>query len=485
MIPRIRLSFNDNVFAYRRTYLAALLVACFILTVQSSHASAQVDRAKTANTTCQPVQLNFDPAIDVHALKAFKLAVAHLLKQGRFDELDCTADQLRSSKARFAGGMWQMQAFYRGLEDPWVGHATEIDWQNHIERLKRWVKVKPQSITARIALAEAYGSYAWDARGTGTSDTVSETGWDLLQERLEKAKKTLDEAATLDAKCPEWYVAMETVARGQNWDLPQATRLIEKAIRFEPEYYSSYGMHATFLLPKWYGEEGDTAKFAKQVADRIGGKAGDILYFQIAMRLVCSCDEPELLNLSWPRIQKGAAETENQYGASLINLNRLALLAVKFKDATVADTAFKRLGDNWEEDTWKTEHFFKNNVSWASTVAATEANERDRKQMAEANLRTPEGVKYLAAVEEMLAPYMQQCAQANPGDLQKFEFVTSVLENGRPTLLWIAQETPVANCLLQKFVQITPNHEKLPPPPRSPYWIKLELDPAKFVVASQ
>jgi len=366
-----------------------------------------------------------------------------------------------------------------------VGHATEINGQNHIERLKRWVKAKQQSITARIALAEAYGNYAWDARGTGTSDTVSETGWGLLNERLEKAKETLDEAATLDAKCPEWYVAMETVARGLGWGLPQATQLIERAIEFEPAYYSSYGMHATFLLPKWNGEEGDTAKFAKQVADRIGGKDGDILYFQIAMRLVCACDEPELLNLSWPRIQKGAVETEDRYGASLINLNGMALLAVKFNDATVADNAFKRLGDKWDTDTWKTEQFFRNNVSWASTIAPMVADDRDRKKMAEANLQTPEGAKYLAAVEQKLAPYMQQCAQENPSDHQKFEIVTSVVENGS-TLQWITQATPVANCLLQKVGQTSPNQEKpFPRPPRWPYWIKLELDPAKFMVASQ
>jgi len=182
--------------------------------------------------------------------------VADLLKQERLDELDCTADQLPPSKARFAGGIWQMQALYRGLEDPWVGHATEIDGQNHIEPLKRWVKTKPQSITARIALAEAYGNYDWDARGTGTSDTVSETGWDLFHEGLEKAKKTLDEAATLDAKCPEWYVAMETVARGQGRDVPHANPLIEKAIEFEPAYYSSYGMHAIFLIHRGMATKG-------------------------------------------------------------------------------------------------------------------------------------------------------------------------------------------------------------------------------------
>jgi hypothetical protein len=336
--------------------------------------------------------------------------------------------------------MWQLQALFRGFEDPWVGHTTELDWQNHIERLKRWVKAKPQSITARVALAEAYGAYAWDARGDGTSDTVSETGWDLFKEHLEKSKDTLDEASSLEAKCPEWYLAMETVARGQGWSLPKAAELIQKAIEFEPGYYSSYGMHANFLLPKWFGEDGDTAKFAQQSADRIGGNDGDILYFQIAPRVVCPCDEPEHLRMSWPRIRKGAAETEDQYGASLINQNGLALLAVKFQDATVADKTFKRLGDNWDKKTWMSEDRFRESVSWGSRMALLEANDRAHREQADANLKTAGGARYQAAFDEKFAPDVQQCVQANPDDSQKFEFVMAAVEDGSAQPSWITNQ---------------------------------------------
>jgi len=229
------------------------------------------------STKSRAVELNFDPGVDVHAIESYKMAVADLLKQEKFDDLDCTADELRSSRARFAGGAWQLVTFYQGLSDPWVGHATEADWQAHIERLKRWVKTSPLSITARVGLAESYSDFAWDARGGGTVDTVSETGWGLFHERLKMAKDTLNDATSLEAKCPEWFVAMQGVAQGQGWTVPEETELVEKAIAYEPAYYSFYGRHANFLLPRWYGEEGDIAKFATQAADRIGGKDGDIL----------------------------------------------------------------------------------------------------------------------------------------------------------------------------------------------------------------
>ncbi len=139
MILRIRLWFSRNVSVHWLTFLAArLLIACLILIVHSSHASALVDRTKAADTTCRLAELNFDPAVDVHALKNFKMAVAVVLKQEKFDELDCTAEQLRSSKARFAGGMWQLQAFYRGLDDPLVGSSMNV-WRRP---RRRWTRLQ-------------------------------------------------------------------------------------------------------------------------------------------------------------------------------------------------------------------------------------------------------------------------------------------------------------------------------------------------------
>jgi hypothetical protein len=174
MIARILSWARSNSGNSRLAFLAVgFVVVCIVFMIRSSHTSALAGQRKM----CRAVELNFDPGVDVHAIESYKMAVADLLKQEKFDDLDCTADELRSSRARFAGGAWQLVTFYQGLSDPWVGHATEADWQAHIERLKRWVKTSPLSITARVGLAESYSDFAWDARGGGTVDTVSETGW--------------------------------------------------------------------------------------------------------------------------------------------------------------------------------------------------------------------------------------------------------------------------------------------------------------------
>jgi hypothetical protein len=132
---------------------------------------------------------------------------------------------------------------------------------------------------------------------------------------------------------------MQSVALGQGWDRTKVEELVKRAIASEPGYYYYYRAHAYSLMPQWNGEDGDAAKFAEQSADRVGGDAGDILYFQIGAKIVCACNEPEFGRL-WPRLQKGYALLEKQYGVSLANLNRLALMATKSKDSVVADSAF-------------------------------------------------------------------------------------------------------------------------------------------------
>src|ERR1035441_7850947 len=151
-------------------------------------------------------------------------------------DLDCLADAARAGKTRFSGGGWKLRNIYIGLDSPQPGHPTQEDWLRHMELVQLWGKRNPSSVAAPIALAESYASYAWDARGDGFSNSVSESGWKLFGERMAKAKAILDENSALASKCPDWYITMQKVAQGQSWELPQATALLEQAIKFEPEY---------------------------------------------------------------------------------------------------------------------------------------------------------------------------------------------------------------------------------------------------------
>ena len=84
----------------------------------------------------------------------------------------------------------------------------------------------PSRSLRRVALAEAYVNYGWEARGYGYGDTVSKDGWSLFDKRAKRAKEILERASKLPTKCPEWYVAMQGVALAQNWSKDAKRRTV-------------------------------------------------------------------------------------------------------------------------------------------------------------------------------------------------------------------------------------------------------------------
>lgn len=453
--------------------LLCSLLMCSSLCAQTNTVS---DAGTSPKNSCEVSEPTVDGATDVDGLKAYKVAIAGLLKQQEFDALDCIANVARSGRVRLPGGLWKLHNIYAGLSEP-TDHATDEDWKDLISLLQNWVTARPHSITARVALAEAYNGYAWFARGNGYADTVTNSGWKLFSGRIEKAKATLDEAATLPEKrCPEWYLVMQQIADG----LEEAAAY-EKAVAFDPSYYYYYRVHATMLLPKWNGQEGEASTFAAQAADRVGGTNGDMLYFEIASHLVCACNEPEFNKLSWERIQKGFAGIEKAYGSSTTNSNLFALMAVQFNDYVAADAVFKRIGDEWDEDVWRTQQYFEANRNDATKLGPMQAHSRAVVQEAVANLQTPEGARYQKQVLQKFVLLVQECAAAEDADRQKFEYLLLIGKDGTPENGWSPQPTNMMGCLGKQLMTAQIKKEALfPAPPRDAYWVKIEVDPSLY-----
>lgn len=348
----------------------ALLIPFLLVTASCPFAHAGDSKPRSIPCSLSDTEaagLSGDASTDIHAVLNYKKTIASLLEAGKFDQIDCVADSVRTGKETFSGGMWKLHAVYSALEKP-PQHPTAVDWVRHMQLMQRWVKTRPDSITARIGLAESYTAFGWDSRGTGESDTVSESGWKLLEAGASKGRQILEQSSDLSAKDPEWYFAMQDIALAQGWKAAERKALLDQAVRFEPAYYYYYRAYAYSLLPKWYGKKGEAEDFLRQTADNIGGDAGDALYFRVAGLLVSSSDDRNL-ELSWPRILKGFAAVETQSGTAPENWNRLARIAVTFDHAIMADKMFKKIGDQWSEDIWKTSSYYESVKQWAARAA--------------------------------------------------------------------------------------------------------------------
>jgi hypothetical protein len=281
----------------------------------------------------------------------------------KFESLDITASHLRSEKVRLAGGQWQLRSFYSVLDAP---QQSEQDSTDHIAHLRHWMSARPNSITARVALATALTRWAWVARGDGYAKTVTPEGWRLFHERIQEAQAILEGAQKLPDKCPEWYDAMLSVGRAQGWDFERMNKLLADGTQLEPGYYYLYMNFVWNLLPKWHGRVGQAAEFARTSADAIGGDGGDILYFQIGTTLIkLGDDEFDAHEMDWQRLQRGYRALISQFGPSTYPENQLAYMAWRFQDSGAASQQFALIGESWSRMVWQDRKHFDRARDWA------------------------------------------------------------------------------------------------------------------------
>jgi hypothetical protein len=471
-----------------------LKVWCALLLLASGSAFAITADQKPNPSLCSlsdedAAGLSRDVGTDVYAVRAYKDTISRMLHEEKFDQLDCVADRARANKERFPGGMWKLHELYKGLAEPVPHqHATQEDWGHLLELLQSWTEARPKSITARVALASAWINFAWDARGDGYSGKVSESGWTLFTQRTAEAQRALKAASEkLPTKCPEWYVVMQNVAQNENWGVAEMRSLFDEANKFEPGYYYYARSLAYLLLPKWSGAPGDTEKFVQEIADHIGGEQGDIFYFQVASSndLICGCqDQPDF---SWERIKRGYEASEKQYGLSMLNLNRMADLAVHYGDTDpiFADQAFTRIGDQWDEEVWKSERDFRATKSWATQMVPITIASRAKEAAAQDNLRTPEGARYQLAFEKAYRELLNQCVRSDGANVDewkgKFETMIRVGDNGFVEDGGLRSAGPVVMCIYQKMRASHDQKSPLfPPPPKPSYWVRVDLDWSEF-----
>ncbi|HEY1527856.1 MAG TPA: hypothetical protein VGH51_16610 [Candidatus Angelobacter sp.] len=403
---------------------------------------------------------------------AYATRVRTQLIQENFKVLDDVAAAERAGKIRFAGGGWKLHAFYAAVESPnEKPPASEAEWADTLDRLKRWAAQQPDSITAQVALGHAYLNYAWQARGDGDEASVTPEGRRLFNERVMLAETELLGA---EGKCPEWYYLMLKMGRAKGWEADDLTAFLQKAAAYEPEFYYSYQEVALSLMPQWRGKDGDLEKFAEESANKAGGKAGDIVYWHITQSLMGHRDLGNIVqHLSWSRAMLGYQALTAQYGATPILQNQLAQMAARFGDYMVADETLSQIGDHWNPGTWGTREYFDKIKLWARTSAVPFRKIIEAYKAVNANVATPEGQKYDGVIaREFFTRYgraVKDCSTRTNGPSPTL-LILQVSQSGAVQQLMVVPENASDACLRPKLAKAA-----FTPPPKPEYWVRVSL----------
>jgi hypothetical protein len=105
-------------------------------------------------------------------------------------------------------------------------------------------------------------SAAWDARGTGWANSVTDEGWRGMYQHLAQARDHLVKAYELHPNYPEPADEMITVALGAGDRLNVTTRdWFDKAVKAQFDYYGAYNRYLYTLWPRWNGSHPEMFQF--------------------------------------------------------------------------------------------------------------------------------------------------------------------------------------------------------------------------------
>jgi hypothetical protein len=289
---------------------------------------------------------------------------SRLLKQEKFSQLDELAMTAQINRERLPGGYWKLNAILKGLSQPNLGqNASESEWKAHIDRLEKWKTSMPKSVAARIALAESWVNYGLNARGDGYANTVSKENWRLFQERVQRAEVELSKSPESGEQWPEWYVAMLQVGRAEGWDRKKYDQVFEAGFKVEPTYYLIQREKLKYLLPQYFGERGEIAKFIESNSSRVAGDEGDIIYFILfaAMQSQFGHYLNTEVPLSWSRAKLGYEALSRSYGVDRYRKNQFAWLAFYgyvSSDMMTASKIMDEIGNDWDPEVWESKQEF-------------------------------------------------------------------------------------------------------------------------------
>jgi len=129
--------------------------------------------------------------------------------------------------------------------------------------LDRLVAAHPKSPLPLLARGSTLISYAWEARGSGYANQVSKEGWKGFGERIERARKDLDRAHSLDPDLALVSATRIIVARAQSRPEAEVRALFADAIRADPTCYKAYRSLLEYLKPRWHGSRKALLDFAE------------------------------------------------------------------------------------------------------------------------------------------------------------------------------------------------------------------------------
>lgn len=301
-----------------------------------------------------------EPAIPNSAAQLLTGVAAydHLMAED-YDWLDNTAELLRTRLSRHHSGYLKLDDFYEGLLHYYLG-SEDADWDRREEQLTTWMGARPDSVTAKLALAQFLGQYAVRARGDGPASTVTEEGGRLYRQRNARAAELLTPLAERGIKDPLLYQQLIGCAIGLRWERERVDSYVSESLHIDPRFLDVLYSAAYYYLPRWYGEEDDVVQLADRAAELTREEFGLGAYAFVVD--VVRPLHPKVFDdfeFSWEKTKQGYLDLMEQYPHDRSWYDRACLAAAAADDDAMVGEMLALIGDRPTASVWPPGNYFQ------------------------------------------------------------------------------------------------------------------------------
>jgi tetratricopeptide (TPR) repeat protein len=285
--------------------------------------------------------------------------VAVMFRNRRYDILEKHLLSLLKGKNRDKDGQSSLDLAYQKLcniQEPERSYAAIIT------EFKYWLTRNKSSHFANACLGIVHISYAWEARGSGFANTITEEGHRIFKMRLSTAKEYLEKAYSLDPSDPVVPAELITVAMGMGLGRNEVEKQFQRAIIADSTDHQAYFSKLLYLMPKWFGSKEEMFSFARESVRKAPPKTRIPLVLPVAHWEMYQRSGENSSYFRNPNIWKEMKEVYQTVTKSFpeekTTRNWFARTAYLAGDYDTAREELKKIGDDWDKDAWNNKSTF-------------------------------------------------------------------------------------------------------------------------------
>ena len=212
-----------------------------------------------------------------------KILAYSLFSEERFDELEQLASNYRQDDVRTSSGTLKYPLIYRGVSATNAGIHKDDDgaWQQQLDRADKWIKLYPESPTARIARASILISRASNYRGTRFIKNTPKSDIEMARKYFSEAATYLIENQNLGKKDPRWFRSMLLAYTNIGASNEEYFNLFHEAIETFPGHDDFYFNATVFYSPQYGGSSKAIDELAMLAMKNTQAERGYELYARV------------------------------------------------------------------------------------------------------------------------------------------------------------------------------------------------------------